>query len=254
MEIRQLERAVWREPSIVQFTVDPYIEERYGLKLSKECSIKRTAEGDKPLNMPFTSVLFASHNLDDDTWESFLIVDEGKDFADSTAKKLIEDDKVHCETWRGSVIRVSDRTEFRAERFYLMKENRASSFFKPSIYTPIDERCASDVADIDIEIMFSFNGALMPVVHTVRTGGAFGLTFFDIVHDILDDLSTVDDFMEFFTEEPSVIFDKDEGVIVFLLSGPHYTGDVFILYPEELNVEDLRGAITGFRMVDIRAV
>ena len=254
LKIKQLEEAVWREPSTIELQVDPYIKETYGLDLSTKCSVKRTAEGDKPLNMPYDSILFASHNLDKDVWESYLVIDDGKDFNDSIAKKLIEDEKVACVKYQGMVVNFDTFEEFKADRFYLIRENRASSVFKPTLFRTIEEYSTSETVDVDVEIMFSFENAMMPVIYTVRTGGAYGLSFVDIVDEILGELHSIDDFMEFFSDEPAVIFDKENNAIVFMVSGPDYTGGVLSFEPESLNANELRNAITGFRMVAVRPV
>ncbi len=200
------------------------------------------------MEIPAFGLLFAQRYKKSGDLVSLLVDDQGKEFRNNLAQRLLENTEINVAVASG--FRGNDEVV----NYYLPMKNEDCTIFQPTVFKTVSD-CSNVATEFDIEIVFAFDDFLLPMVITRKTDGKTGCPWLptDVFKEAIQALcGSYEDAKDFFECSPNCsLMERDEGFILHTFSLDGKNADIEMT-PERFQHEDLCQAITSVRMVRIR--
>ena len=233
----------------VEFSAQPYIVEKYNIDSILSVNFLKEVE------LPYYSICFARKTFindeQDSSYESYWKEDDGKEWEDTLAFKLINDENVKIGKHCGMNVNWETGEEKIAVDYYLIYYDMNHYMNKPSKLVSISD-AVNVVSTVVIEMVFAFeDGYILPVYKTYVTGGNYSLSFADIVNELIEDLNDCSSKEDtFFFDCPNVTVEND--AIKILVSSEQSCNEEFVFSNDNLGWRDIKRALTSVRIVDFK--
>lgn len=233
----------------VEFSAQPYVVKKYGIDPILSVNFLKNVE------LPYYSVCFARKTFtkdeQDSFYESYWKEDNEKEWKDTLAFKLLNDENIKIGKHCGISVNWKTGEEKYVVDYYLIYYDMNHYMNKPSKFVSISD-AINVTSTIVVELVFAFeDGYVLPVYKTYTTGGNYSLSFNEIVKELIEDLNDCSSKGDtFFFDCPNITIDNDE--IKILVCSEQSCDTELTFANDNLGWRDIKRALASIRIVDFK--